>query len=141
MFKRHYCKKCGWIGSVDEDDPRCKYCEAVAYIVPKEYTVDNQDGGITNLEFRERLREKLRQSSPEYDPDLAAERKAFFERHSALFEAAMKAQEHAVKCFYCGSTNVRKLDWFDRIGSTESLWFDRGMVGKQFHCNQCGADF
>lgn len=36
-----------------------------------------------------------------------------------------------VECPYCHSTNTRKIHYFSWIG----------MVGKQFHCNNCDANF
>lgn len=46
------------------------------------------------------------------------------------------------KCIYCGSTNLKRISGLSKAGSV-ALWgvFAMGKVNKQFHCNNCGADF
>ena len=46
-----------------------------------------------------------------------------------------------VTCPYCHSVNVRKLSTTGRMVSTGFFGLGSSKVGKQFHCNGCGADF
>lgn len=46
-----------------------------------------------------------------------------------------------VECPYCHSANTQKIGWLDRIGSAELWGLGSPLLGKQFHCNDCGADF
>lgn len=47
-----------------------------------------------------------------------------------------------VKCPYCHSTNTRKLPK-KSLFISNNLWGGGNLsqVGKNFHCNKCGADF
>lgn len=46
-----------------------------------------------------------------------------------------------VECLYCHSTNVKKIGLLNRAISTELWGLGSKKIGKQFHCNNCGADF
>lgn len=46
-----------------------------------------------------------------------------------------------VECPYCHSTNVKKIGLLNRAISTELWGLGSKKIGKQFHCNNCGADF
>lgn len=46
-----------------------------------------------------------------------------------------------VECPYCHSTNTKKIGWLDRCGSVELWGLGSSKIGKQFHCNNCEADF
>lgn len=46
-----------------------------------------------------------------------------------------------VECPYCHTTNTKKIGWLDRVGSAELWGLGSPIIGKQFHCNNCGADF
>lgn len=47
-----------------------------------------------------------------------------------------------VECPYCHSTNTKKISGLSKAGSV-AIWgiFAAGKVSKQWHCNNCGADF
>lgn len=47
-----------------------------------------------------------------------------------------------VECPYCHSKNTKKISGLSKAGSVALFGiFAAGKVSKQFHCNQCGADF
>lgn len=48
---------------------------------------------------------------------------------------------NVISCPYCHSANTKKIGWLDRIGSAELWGLGSPLLGKQFHCNGCGADF
>lgn len=46
-----------------------------------------------------------------------------------------------VECLYCHSTNTKKISTTSRVISTSLFGLGSKKMGKQFHCNNCGADF
>lgn len=50
-------------------------------------------------------------------------------------------QAHAPECPYCQSTNLSKIGTVGRALSVGTFGLASGKIGKQFHCNNCGADF
>lgn len=50
-------------------------------------------------------------------------------------------QPDVPKCQYCGSTNLKKISGTSRFVSTGVFGLASKKIGKQFHCNNCGADF
>lgn len=47
-----------------------------------------------------------------------------------------------VECPYCHSKDTKKISGLSKAGSVALFGiFAAGKVSKQFHCNQCGADF
>lgn len=58
-------------------------------------------------------------------------------------ERQWKAAEAAPKiyCPYCKSCFTQKIGFWDRLGSAELWGLGSPILGKQFHCNNCGADF
>lgn len=46
-----------------------------------------------------------------------------------------------IKCPYCSSTNTSKLSTMSRVVSTGVFGLGSKKIGKQYHCNHCGADF
>lgn len=46
-----------------------------------------------------------------------------------------------VECPYCHSIHTEKISWLDRVGSAELWGLGSSKIGKQFHCEDCGADF
>ncbi len=46
-----------------------------------------------------------------------------------------------VECPYCKSNNTKKITATSRMISTSLFGLGSKKVGKQFHCNNCGADF
>lgn len=56
-------------------------------------------------------------------------------------KAVLEEQSRKVTCTYCGSSNIRKIGLINRAISTELWGLGSKKIGKQFHCNNCGADF
>ena len=46
-----------------------------------------------------------------------------------------------VKCPYCNSMNVKKINGIDRAASTGFFSLGSKKIGKQWHCNTCKSDF
>ena len=55
------------------------------------------------------------------------------------YEAAKAAPK--IYCPYCKSCFTQKIGFWDRLGSAELWGLGSPILGKQFHCNNCGADF
>ena len=141
-----YCKKCGRIlFDIFELKTICDVCGSKTYEVPKEY-VDNfrwRDG-----DGKQSLIKELVKTSPEFDPYLFDHKDEILAKQSAEFNAKMEhgkaileEKSRSPKCTYCDSTNIRKIGLLNRAISTELWGLGSKKIGKQFHCNHCGADF
>ncbi len=141
-----YCKKCGRaLFDIFELKTICDVCGSETYEVPRKY-VDNfrwRDG-----DGKQALIEELVKTSPEFDQYLFEHRDEILAKQSAEFNAKMEHGEAILeegsrtqKCTYCGSTNIRKIGLLNRAISTELWGLGSKKIGKQFHCNHCGADF
>lgn len=144
-----YCKKCGRIVELlsNELDKPCDYCLSIVYPVPDEYL-----GGISKCFIIENLKEQFIneyiKSAPEFDQYLFDHRdEDLFNRrmeNRAKLEhgrAILEGRDMQRKCIYCGSTQIRKIGIISRTISTELWGLGSKKIGKQFHCNSCGADF
>lgn len=139
-----YCKKCGRIVL---DSQTCSCCNSQTYPVPEKYWLDGLDFLIDN-ESKKRLREELVKTSPEFDQYLFDHRDEILAKQSAEFNAKMahskavlEEQSRRVICSYCGSANVKKISFTSRTISTGIFGLGSKKIGKQFHCNNCKADF
>lgn len=141
-----YCKKCGrTLFDIFELKTICDVCGSETYEVPREY-VDNfrwRDG-----DGKQALIEELVKTSPEFDQYLFEHRDEILAKQSAEFnaktehgKAILEEGSRTPKCTYCGSTNIRKIGLLNRAISTELWGLGSKKIGKQFHCNHCGADF
>lgn len=141
-----YCKKCGrTLQGIFELETTCDVCGSHTYEVPREY--------IDNFRWRDRdgkqaLIEELVKTSPEFDQYLFEHRDEILAKQSAEFNSKMERGKAIIeeksrgpKCTYCGSTNIRKIGLLNRAISTELWGLGSKKIGKQYHCNQCGADF
>ena len=144
-----YCKKCGRIvkNSENEKDYKCDCCQSLTFPVPERYWLDGLDFLITN-DSKKLLREELVKPSPEFDQYLFDHRDEILSKQSAQLDAKLaigrailEEQNRTVNCSYCGSSNVRKIGLFNRAVSIELWGLASKKIGKQFHCNNCGADF
>lgn len=137
----YYCKKCGRI--MDEiygrENPECDYCSSVLCLVPEEFL--DEDNYVLDDEVEERFREEYVKKSPEFDQYL------FDHRDEYIFQKSMEMRSlldtsNKVTCPYCHSVNVRKLPKKSLfLSNTLFGGRDLSQVGKNFHCNKCGADF
>ena len=150
MICYHFCKKCGRIAFGDEDlKELCDVCGEVMFPVPEKYIKKGEI--LTDKEIKERgvpLMEELVKTSPEFDQylfdhrdEILAEKNAKYEQVMAHGRAILEEQSKRVKCTYCGSSNIRKIGLLNRAISTELWGLGSKKIGKQFHCNNCGADF
>lgn len=46
-----------------------------------------------------------------------------------------------VTCYYCKSANVKKISGVRRFMSTGLFGLGSKVIGKEWHCNNCGSDF
>lgn len=147
-----YCKKCGRLiqGHYDDDDRTpcyCDCCNSVIYKVPTEFLI-SESVPIIKSDSKQQFIEKYIISSPEFDQNLFDHRDEILAKQSAEFNAklehgrtVLEEKSKSPKCTYCGSTNIRKIRLLNRAISTELWGLGSKKIGKQFHCNNCGADF
>lgn len=142
-----YCKKCGRIITCDKPNKQCDYCLSTVYPVPDEYL-----GGKTKcymmMDLEEQFINEYIKSAPEFDQylfDHRAEdlmRRRMEDRAQRAHGKALLEGKRAQRgCIYCGSTQIRKIGMLSRTISTELWGLGSKKIGKQFHCNSCGADF
>lgn len=147
-----YCKKCGRLiqGHYEEKDTSpyyCDCCNSVTYKVPTDFLI-SESVPIIKSDLKQQFIEKYIMSSPEFNQYLFEHRDEILAKQSAEFNAKMEhgkaileEQSRSPKCIYCGSTNIRKIGLLNRAISTELWGLGSKKIGKQFHCNSCGADF
>jgi hypothetical protein len=148
MYK--FCNKCGNITLGNKNlEEKCQVCGNVKIPVPTKYIQENEI--LTDKELEDRtimLIEELVKTSPEFDQYLFDHRDEILAKQSAEFNAKMEHGKAILeegnrtpKCTYCGSTNIRKIGLLNRAISIELWGLGSKKIGKQFHCNHCGADF
>lgn len=146
----YYCKKCGRIAHEVFSEKRqiCDCCKSIMFTVPQKYLDDELDFMIKNDLSEDILREELVKTSPEFDQYLFDHRDEILSKQSAeldakraIGKAILEEQNRTVNCSYCGSSNVKKIGLFNRAMSIELWGLASKKIGKQFHCNNCGADF
>lgn len=145
-----YCKKCGRIVVFlsDKDEKICDYCKSKVFPVPEQFL--NSEISI-NEDLKENFVNNYIKNSPEFDQRLYDDREKKAIQHANDFEEQMlimnrgkeilEERNRKPKCTYCGSANIRKIGVLDRVISTELWGLGSKKIGKQFHCNNCGADF
>ncbi len=145
-----YCKKCGRIVLflLDKDKKSCDYCNNIVFPIPEQFLSSEYS---INEDLKEKFINEYIKTSPEFDQYLFDTREKNVKQHINDFDKQNSALAHGkeileeqnrrVKCTYCGSTNVKKIGLFNRAVSTELWGLGSKKIGKQFHCNHCGADF
>lgn len=93
------------------------------------YKLSNEE----KIKRKEYIQAKYGKNSPAYQKAVAQQ---YIDK-----ARAEKQESNLVKCHYCGSTNVKKIGLLNRAISTELWGLGSKKIGKQFHCNNCGADF
>lgn len=88
-----------------------------------------------------------------YGDDLKQHMQAKYGKGSKLYEeqvvqdcinaerARKQENSNTVKCQYCNSTNVQKITTTSKVVNTALFGIFGTKRHKQFHCNNCGADF
>lgn len=148
MYK--FCNKCGNITLGNKYlEEKCSICGKVKIPVPLNYIQENEI--LTDKELDDKkniIIEELVKTSPEFDQYLFDHRDEILAKQSAEFDAKMEHGKAILeegnrtpKCTYCGSTNIRKIGLLNRAISIELWGLGSKKIGKQFHCNHCGADF
>lgn len=142
-----YCKKCGRIVQCDSLHEECDYCLSRVYAVPDEYLWGKSKIFIKE-DLEQQFIDEFIKSSPEFDPYLFEHRdEDLFNRRMqnraalAHGKALLEEERRKVTCSYCGSSNVRKIDFVSRAVSAELWGLGSKKIGKQWHCNSCGSDF
>lgn len=142
-----YCKKCGRIilFLFDKDEKICDCCKSEVFSIPEKYL--NSEFSIKE-EIKQQFIDEYIKTSPEFDQYLFDHKDEILAKRSAEFNAKMEhgkaileEKSRMPKCTYCGSTNIRKIGLLNRAISTELWGLGSKKIGKQFHCNHCGADF
>lgn len=145
----YYCKKCGRIVFLFDSWERiCDCCKSDVYPVPEQYLSSELS---INEDLKENFVNDYIKNSSEFDQNLFKSREEDAKQHANDFEkynsalahgkAILEEQSRRVTCTYCGSTNVKKIGLINRAVSTELWGLGSKKIGKQFHCNDCGADF
>ena len=145
-----FCNKCGNITLGNKYlEEKCSICGKVKIPVPLNYIQENEI--LTDKELDDKkniIIEELVKTSPEFDQYLFDHRDEILAKQSAEFDAKMEHGKAILeegsrtpKCTYCGSTNIRKIGLLNRAISIELWGLGSKKIGKQFHCNHCGADF
>lgn len=147
----HYCKKCGRIlqNSWGDENYKCDCCKAITFPVPEKYLLEGFNVAFKSKEFENLLIEELVKTSPEFDQYLFDNRDEILAKQSADFNAKMahgkailEEQSRAVKCSYCGSSNVKKITVGSKAVHTALFgMFAMSRNAKQWHCNNCNSDF
>lgn len=99
------------------------------------------DNPIFSIEAYNTQIEKKRESDKRianFNHKQSGERQA---KNLAQMQKEKDKQNCIPKCTYCGSSNIRKIGLLNRAVSAELLGLGSKKIGKQFHCNNCGADF
>lgn len=148
MYK--FCDKCGNITLGNKYlEEKCWICGNTIIPVPTKYIKENEILTDTEIENRSiELIEELVKPSPEFDQYFFEHRDEILSKKSAELNAKMEHGKSIIeersrvpKCIYCGSTTIRKIGLLNRAISTELWGLGSKKIGKQFHCNHCGADF
>lgn len=144
----HYCSKCGRIEHTLSFKPPflCLCCNNELKPIPTEFLI--ADSIFINDEIKQQFINDYIKASPDFDQYLYDHKEEICEEKSRPFnealargKAILAEQSHVPKCTYCGSTNIKKIGFIDR-GISGALWgLGSKKISKQFHCNNCGADF
>lgn len=135
----YYCPKCGQCHFITYgSNEMCLVCNTRMIQSPSKYRLTQSCWSQSNREFKHNqqlLFNEIISKSPEFDIDLYNNKDSILKEQSAesntMIEHGKAILENRVECPYCHSTSTEKIHYFSWLG----------MVGKQFHCNNCNANF
>lgn len=78
--------------------------------------------------------------APFYDINAFMTLKKYNEEHK-INEKMQSEKTNKVRCFYCNSTDVKKISASSRWLSTGLFGLSSKKLGKEWHCNNCGSNF
>lgn len=153
-----YCDKCGWIWQRSiqhENDAICSKCEICGNQlkpVPNNYYEEFQGIQFLSDEMKHKLIEELVKTSPNFDQyyfdnaiNIKGQKDDAFNARMAHGKAVLEGRDignsYGVTCPYCHATNIKKIGTGSRLMSIGLFGLGSKKIGKQFHCNKCGADF
>ena len=152
MTTKKICKSCGAISFNKEDI--CPVCNIPLITVPffTGRKIDNLGGEDRDKYIEEITGQKLNpimvQKRKDYLKKIYKEQKEILQKRirkseeSRINEYQQKyLAEHNIHCPYCNSTNVTKIGTVNRAVSVGMFGLTSKKLGKQWHCNSCGADF
>lgn len=155
-----YCKKCG---RLVQNITKCDCCKSQTYEVPLHFLVSEKCPLIKN-DLKNQFIEELVKASPEFDQYLFDHRDEILAQKSREYQNAMEVGKALlegkkvsrqeilsgklnnnrtdVSCPYCHSYNTKKITVGSKAVHTAVFGiFSMSRNSKQFHCNNCGADF
>lgn len=147
----HYCTTCGRtiLRGRGYGEPVCDFCKKEVYPVPEEYLASKIS---IKPELKDQFIKEYIESSPDFDPEIQKARLEKKRKDDAQLQIVYDrvdnkpikshSNPHGVQCPYCKSSNVKKISAFSKalgVGVFGMLGMSKAM--KQYHCNQCGADF
>lgn len=112
----------------------------------KEFKEDLREGGypyaigpLFDKYVRFQNPEKYDRIKKQNEEALAAH--AARETQNELNEWQLSRRDGAVQCPYCKSWDTDPISTASRVASVALVGVASGKIGKQFHCNKCGANF
>lgn len=151
-----YCPKCKMNFSDSFDE--CVYCSSSLLYGTIESYEDNQlkeksifemtDEEILNKyqSYKKNIEEQTGTtlSDKEFINGLKSARRENLNKQSTIINITPEknVKNNLVTCPYCNSTDTKKISSTSKIAHTALLGiFSMSRNSKNFHCNQCGADF
>lgn len=142
MLYYSYCQYCGALDFREDSDEilyECIFCGTQSPLInlPKE-----QDDDF----FEKLIREEFEKTGQKLTPEQIVEKMykvsqnpkykgSNYHNHSA--QRATTQQTSQPKCPTCGSTNIKKLDTFDRAVSVGLFGIFSKKINKSFECRNC----
>lgn len=149
--KAQFCPQCGYpINEIKANlaNQECPICKSKEHILLSGKDVCKECGYIfrEDMNFKSKEKKELVLSSEECpicksnrhflkdDNDVCEECGYIFKRNLSIPEERVESKRNKISCKYCGSTNVKKLGYWE--GGWKSTY-----GGLQWHCNNCDSDF
>lgn len=148
------CIECG--RQLFDYDETCDKCNSNNIISEKEYNEIIEEIKHANIFTKKKLLQnhnykciynRLQQPEVSYSKPIILENnnheydEEYWERINQHTINKNTSINQTVECPYCKSNNTRKISMTSRVISTSLFGLGSKKIGKQFHCNKCGADF